>query len=464
MQRPFSTAVILAVLLALHPLAHADVLRDHPGRWLGTLNIPGGPPLRLGADVFTRADGSVWASAASPDQDAYDIPVAGIREHGQTAVLDLSFAVLTLTWAGDRFTGEWKQGPAPLAFELKKTADFPRKARAQTPRAPFPYRTETLALPGADGVTLGATLSLPAGVARPTLVVLVGGSGPTTRDAGLAGHQSFAVLADYLARRGSAVLRYDKRGVSRSTGDYAQHTVSQLTGDLLEVVRALETRKQFRRIGLIGHSEGAHVAAAAAARRPGSVDFVVSMAGVGMGGLASMLAQDRLWALDHGATPEEADQAIDYAKNYYEIVLAHAEPGPRIAALEALYTSLPPERQGLIRKLEMNVGTLSLSWAEKPFVRATLQANPSAHWRAVRSPVLVLNGGLDRQVPAENLDAIVAALKSGGNQRVVSTIFPALNHLFQTASTGRDDEYARIDETLAPTALERIARFVKQQR
>jgi len=75
--------------------------------------------------------------------------------------------------------------------------------------------------------------------------------------------------------------------------------------------------------------------------------------------------------------------------------------------------------------------------------------------------VLVLGAGLDHQVPpADNLAGIVAALAAGGNRRVESTVFTSLNHLFQTAPTGREDDYGSIDETLAPAAMERIRRFV----
>lgn len=465
MKSVFSASAFVVVLLALQPVVQAGVLKDHPGRWLGDLKIPGGPTLKLGAELFTRADGSAWASVASPDQDAYDIPVTGIHENGDRIELKLSFAALTLTWATDHFKGEWKQGPAPMAFDLAKVADFPMKARPQTPKAPFPYKDETLTIASVNGVTLGATLSIPAGVARPNVVVLVHGSGPGTRDENLAGHKSFAVLADYLARRGVAVLRYDKRGISRSTGDYEQHTVADLVDDLQAVIRTLKARPQFNRLGLIGHSEGSQIAAAASAGRPESVDFVVSLAGVGLRGLDMLLGQDRIWATDHGASPAEADRAMAYAKRYYEVVLAEAEPGPRVAALKALYDGLAPEDQRLVQKLEMNQGTLSLPWAEKPFLRASLQADPPADWRAVRCPVLALNGGLDHQVPAaENLGGIVAALKAGGNQQAESELLPALNHLFQTASSGREDEYGSIDETLAPAVLERIARFVGKQR
>lgn len=456
----------LIVLLALQPVVQAGVLKDRPGHWLGDLKIPNGPTLKIGVELFARADGSPWASFASPDQGEYDIRVHSIKETGETLEFEIidPKATLTLTWAKDRFRGEFKQGGMSLPLELNLVKEFPRQARPQTPKPPFPYKDETLAISSADGVTLGATLSIPNGKARPNVVVLVHGSGPSTRDGQILGHQLFAVLADHLARQGVAVLRYDKRGVSRSTGDYDQHTQPKLVDDLRAVVQALKTRKGFNRLGLIGISEGPGIAAAVARRQPKSVDFVVSLAGVGTTGLDVMLLQDRVGATDHGASPAEVEKLMVYVRKFYEINIAQADAEPRIVALKALYKGLPAEDQAMVEKYGMNQGSLSLAWAKQPFQRALLMSNPPSDWRAVRCPVLALNGSLDHQVPAkENLGGIVAALKAGGNRKVESAVLPSLNHLFQTAKTGAEDEYANIDETIAPTVLRRIVTFVNNQ-
>lgn len=75
--------------------------------------------------------------------------------------------------------------------------------------------------------------------------------------------------------------------------------------------------------------------------------------------------------------------------------------------------------------------------------------------------MLALDGSLDLQVPpAENLAAIGAALKAGGNADVTATELPGLNHLFQTAHTGSPSEYGRIEETMAPAALAAVGDWV----
>jgi hypothetical protein len=455
----------VAVLLAMHPLAQADLIKEHQGHWLGDMKVPDGRVLKIGAELFLRADGKPWASVASPDQGAHDIPVKSIREDGDTVELDISFAKLNLTWDKDHFNGQFIQGGAPLALELTQVAKFPDKVRPQTPIGPFPYKEETLAIASQDGVTLGATLSIPNDKVNPNVVVLVHGSGPATRDASLAGHKTFAVIADHLARQGIAVLRYDKRGIARSTGDYEGHVADNLVDDVSAVVQALKARNQFARVGLIGHSEGSSLAAAAAVRHPTQVDFVVSLAGVGLNGLDAMLLQDGMVAKDKGANPAQVAQLMIYVRQYYEIVIADTEVASRIAKLKALFQGLSAAQQASVKQFGLDQGTLSLGWADKPFLHALLVSDPQPDWRAVRVPVLALGGSLDYQVPTrENLGGIVAALKAGGNVQVESQELPSLNHMFQTAKTGSESEYEVIEETIAPVVLERVARFVGKQK
>ena len=464
MKHLLKIALVLSMLLAQSVSASPGLLQEHKGRWMGDMKLPDGVTIKFGAHLFTRADGSHWASVASPDQGAYDIPVRRITPKDDGVELDFSFATLQMRWTGERFEAVNRQGDAVMPVTLTRVAEFPSRVRAQTPKAPFPYTEQALAIQSAPGVTLGATLALPAGMASGSVVVLVHGSGPQTRDAVNFGHRSFAVLSDYLARRGIAVLRYDKRGIAYSSGDYEQHTLPDLATDLGAIVKALKARKQFTRIGVVAHSEGPEVAARAAAADPQSIDFIVSMAGVGLNGLEALLVQDRVYARDKGASAAQAERLLIYVRKFYETIIAQPETVVREAALKQLLASQSPDQQAMIAKYDMNQGTLSLGWAAKPFLRASLMSDAPAYWRQVRCPVLALNGTLDHQVPAtENLAGLVAALRAGGNRHVESAQMAPLNHAFQSATTGREDEYERIEETMAPAAMEAIAAFVRRQ-
>jgi len=90
--------------------------------------------------------------------------------------------------------------------------------------------------------------------------------------------------------------------------------------------------------------------------------------------------------------------------------------------------------------------------------------DPATALHKVTCPVLAINGEKDTQVLAkENLAAIRKALEEAGNKHFEVDELPGLNHLFQTAKTGSPAEYAQIEETISPVALEKIASWILQQ-
>ena len=90
-----------------------------------------------------------------------------------------------------------------------------------------------------------------------------------------------------------------------------------------------------------------------------------------------------------------------------------------------------------------------------------LEYDPRPALRAVKCPVLALNGEKDLQVAAkENLDAIRTALAAGGNTRVEMIALPGRNHLFQNCRTGAIAEYGQIEETIDPAALKIVSDWV----
>jgi fermentation-respiration switch protein FrsA (DUF1100 family) len=97
-------------------------------------------------------------------------------------------------------------------------------------------------------------------------------------------------------------------------------------------------------------------------------------------------------------------------------------------------------------------------------MRHFLSYDPAATLRRLRVPVLAINGSLDLQVPVrQNLPAIEAALKAGGNNNVKIVELVGLNHLFQKATTGSPAEYGKIEQTIDPQALQTIGEWVATQ-
>ncbi len=266
------------------------------------------------------------------------------------------------------------------------------------------------------------------------------------------GHKPFLVLSDSLTRKGIVVLRADKRGCAKSTGNYATATTVDFASDADAGVAYLKTRPEVdpHRIGLIGHSEGGIVAPMAAARNP-DVAFVVMMAGSGVPGDEILVAQGILISEAAGTSPEEAEKnAVEERE-----VLRLVEHEKDDAMLETLL------REKLSGKLTQAQLGAQLKTVTSPWFRYFLTYDPATALRKVTCPVLALIGEKDLQVPPkQNLPVIRKALADGGNKNFEVDELPGLNHLFQTAKTGAISEYSEIEETMSPVAMEKIAGWI----
>ena len=99
-----------------------------------------------------------------------------------------------------------------------------------------------------------------------------------------------------------------------------------------------------------------------------------------------------------------------------------------------------------------------------PWMIYFLKFDPSTALEKMKCPVLAINGDKDLQVPADvNINAIKKALAKGGNKKVTTKIVPNLNHLFQESKTGSPDEYATIEQTFSPIALEELSKWILVQ-
>jgi len=98
-----------------------------------------------------------------------------------------------------------------------------------------------------------------------------------------------------------------------------------------------------------------------------------------------------------------------------------------------------------------------------PWFKRFVALDPRENLLKVRCPVLALNGEKDLQVPPkENLAGIRKALEEAGNKDVTLRELPGLNHLFQTCKTGSPAEYASIEETFSPLALEAMTAWIRK--
>lgn len=433
------------------------------GDWDGAID-GGAFRLRLVFHVKTTDSGTT-ATMDSVDQSATGIPVASVSRSGDIVKFDMpaiggAFEG-TLAPDGRRLAGRWTQAGQTSALTLARRAaghTGPGLKRLQTPAKPYPYREEDVAYDSTARVRLAGTLTLPAGTGAFPAVVLIAGSGPNDRNEAVFGHQLFLVLADHLTRQGIAVLRFDKRGVGQSTGDYPNATSAEFADDVDAGIAYLKTRPEIDagRLGLIGHSEGGLIAPMVAAR-DSSVAFIVLMAGPGIRGDEIVLAQGRLIAKAMGASEAAIEQEAAIGRKVFAAVESARDAAD--AAAKAREILAASKRAGTSdTAVEARAKAVSSNW-----FRFFLAYDPKPALRQVKCPLLAVTGSKDLQVPAkENLDAIREAL--AGNPDVEVVELPGLNHLFQTASTGAPREYVEIEETMAPSALDLISRWILQRR
>lgn len=449
------------------PVANQDV-PGMEGEWDGTLDA-GGAKLRLVLHVHKASSGETAATLDSVDQKANGIVVTGLAKTGDK----VGFAIPliggrydgTLAGDGQSIKGWWLQGAAlPLTWARRAPGAAAPVANAgpkrpQTPQPPFPYREEQVSFASPKArmtVTLAGTLTLPP---KPLgAVVLIAGSGPQTRDEEVAGHKVFWVLADYLTRHGIAVLRYDKRGIGASTGDYAHATSFDFADDAQAAVAYLRSRPEIAhlRIGLIGHSEGGLVAPIVADADP-KVAFVVLMAGPGENGLKLLLEQGDLLLKAGGASDAAIAESHTIRAAIFAAIRDQADPQKRDAAVRAIIAATPAAKTMTPAVIDAQVHNVSSDWFHNFF-----SYDPVPALARIRVPVLAVAGSRDLQVPPEeNLAGIRAALAH--NRHVTIVELPGLNHLFQPATTGSVSEYGAIEQTIAPEALTTITDWVVQQ-
>ena len=97
-----------------------------------------------------------------------------------------------------------------------------------------------------------------------------------------------------------------------------------------------------------------------------------------------------------------------------------------------------------------------------PWMLNFIRYNPAPMLEKVKCAVLAINGDKDLQVCSKiNLPAIENALKKGGSKQYTIKELPGLNHLFQECKTGAPAEYAGIEQTISPAALETITSWIK---
>ncbi len=472
MRRMAIISSMIGLLMSSGTSAAVQAERDYAGIWQGTLKIQT-TELRIVFKIEKAEEGGYKGTMDSPDQGASGLVLDSVTVEEDTLVLVYKQAGIevrgTLQPDGEHMQAVLKQGGMELPLPLEKVEKAEEVRRPQTPQKPFPYREEEVSYENTEGgVTLAGTLTLPAGEGPFPAALLITGSGAQDRDESLMGHKPFLVIADYLTRRGIAVLRVDDRGIGGTTGKLGESTTDDLAGDVLTGVAYLKDHKEVdpARIGLIGHSEGGIIAPITAARSE-DVSFAVLLAGTGLTGEEILYMQTELIARAEGMSEEDIQKSLDDARRIYGVLKSGLGKEAMEEKLRHMYEEDMAKLSDEERKDEEiteKAFEAQLQQVLSDWFLYFLTYDPRPVLQEVHCPVLALNGEKDLQVPPkENLAEIGKALKAGGNTDVTLKEMSGLNHLFQTAETGAVSEYAKIEETISPDVLQLVGDWILER-
>lgn len=312
----------------------------------------------------------------------------------------------------------------------------PESAAAAATASTAPaYEERPVALERDFGRLYG-TLTVPARGAE-TAVLLIAGSGPTDRDGNNRGLRCdcYRLLAEELTAAGYAVLRYDKRAIGSSVLDdptlVAELTLDQYIDDAAALADYL-AGEGFRRVVLAGHSEGALIASVAAQRSP-AVAGIISLCGAG-------------YPLDEVLRLQMAGQLVPAHMELFvevEQIIASLKRGERV--------DMTYHTQGLQALFSPSV---------QPFIISQMRYDPRQELRKAKVPVLIVGGGNDLQVPADNAEALAAARRDARK-----CIIPGMAHTLKAcAETTLEGQlhtaYGDPTLPLAPGLVQAITEFL----
>lgn len=427
--------------------------------WSGKIAL-GAQNLNIGFVIKHLSDGKQICTMDVPEQGARDIPVE-LKKNDADSLL-IAIPALRASYKGRRLAADSIEGiftQNGMSFSLDLKAEGIRLRRPQMPMPPFAYTTEEVVFRNeAEGATLSGTLTYPVdferyGKREVPVVLLITGSGGQNRDEEIFDHKPFLIIADFLAKNGIASLRYDDRGVGKSTGPTAATTTENNLADAEAGISFLRSLKTFGKIGVIGHSEGGTIAFMMGAK--GSVDFLISLAGSAANGIDVIVGQNeaamQLQGLPQGLISDYAaalrliykDRASDVSIDDHSLYIEELCKSNNL--------TLPP---GLIANLEkcITYGGEWFTWF--------LKYNPADAIRQITCPVMALNGDLDFQVLSkDNLPIIKENLPD--NDMSLIKEYHDLNHLFQHCTPSTALSYGAIEQTISEEVLSDMVNWIK---
>jgi pimeloyl-ACP methyl ester carboxylesterase len=280
---------------------------------------------------------------------------------------------------------------------------------------------------------LHGSVMIPFAVGKFPLVVIISGSGPTDRDGnslGLPGkNNALAMLAQALAERGIASVRYDKRGVAASARAATSEDdlrFEMYADDAAAWVRKFRTDKRFSTIIVAGHSEGAMLGILAAQRA--KADGYISIAGIARP--AHAVLHDQLAASLPKPVADQADSILA------ALAAGRKVPAPKEMPLSALFRA-----------------------SVQPYMISWFKWDPAAELAKLAIPVLIVQGTTDIQVAMAEADSLQKA-----SPKALLVKVEGMNHVLKAVAgdqTAQLRSYSDPTLPLVPQLAKAVEQFVR---
>lgn len=306
----------------------------------------------------------------------------------------------------------------------------------------------------AGSETLAGTLTLPeTGDARLPWALLIPSWLPRTRDGDWDRERHpewfapapgsppapLARVAEALAGRGVASLRYDPRGCGESGGDWASSDLFTRIDDARDAIGAMRSRPELdlRRTAVVGHGEGTVIALSVAIGDP-------AIGAVGLVGAWARSFRDvlRRGAAERSRTGTDRDQPIVVALD---------------RAAEELIERADRREPRMSLVLDGGSAQLNLAGWEQAF-----HTPPLALATMLHRPVVLLHGGADAWSAPDEGRLLEATLREAGNDPAFQ-LTDAGGHDLAEVTDGQLDAFAAgMRERMQPRELPPVLVAIEQ--
>ena len=281
---------------------------------------------------------------------------------------------------------------------------------------------------------ISGTLTLPEKIKKSPVVIIIAGSGPTDRDGNSplgVRTDTYKMLAEGFANNGISTLRYDKRGIGKSSAAMVSESELRFEtyiNDVIDWITLLKHDRRFSKIILLGHSEGSLIGMVAAEKQ--EVSKYISVAGAGRS--ADMILQEQLKKQLPAQLLEESNKILDNLRT-----------GKSVAKVNPLFISL----------YRPSVQPYLISW---------MKYDPSVEIRKLRIPVLIIQGTTDLQITTDDLKLLSAARPDA---RLL--IIDNMNHVLKESDADRQKNLATYSDPELPLKsglINQIVDFIKARK